>query len=98
MNTERGQVSSEAIAQRLRQARAMAQASGEPIPWTDVAKKAGVGYRTLCELLARPSGGGRGRSKRGPTLDTLARVACVLSVRAGWLAFGEEEGDHGLRA
>lgn len=96
MNTERGQVSADAIAQRLRQARALAQASGEPeIPWTDVAKKAGVGYRTLCELLARPSDGGRGRSKRGPTLDTLARVAGVLKVRAGWLAFGEEESDHG---
>lgn len=66
--------------------------------WPTIAKAAQVSENTMERLLygqrmsERPDQRGdlRGEGKRGPTLDVIGRLAQVLGVRAGWLAFGDE--------
>jgi transcriptional regulator with XRE-family HTH domain len=47
-----------------------------------VARLAGVPRETLSRALS-------GLHKRGPTTETLAKIAAAVGVSPGWLAFGE---------
>ena len=78
----------ETIAKRAIQAR---RELDPPKSWREIAKESGVAFRTIQDLIHRLSvEDGRQRKTRGPTLDTLARLARALGVPASWLAFGDE--------
>lgn len=59
--------------------------------YDELRRETGLGIRTLTRLARGEEPMSPDRCKRGPTIETVERVARAVGVSPGWLAFGEGE-------